>query len=341
MKSIIILNFDRKVIYIIIHCLSYILSKFLKPSFHGDIITDICLLISFIINILLLILRTKNTNSSNQNNNNISQKLNFKEYYYILFIYLLYNIIVLLIEIKNCIINYCYSNIIFFGILFITSFRNEQLFIHQKISVIILFICIFFTSNFFNLFNHSKLYIIFTSIYSSLYYYSEGLIRGYFKYSMEVNFINPFFISSVDAFINLLKNIFERVYKYYILNQQINYFSVSVDKEIKYIQSILRYTFLVLMPTLNVLICYYYTPYHLYSSLILAHFIIKNLITLNDIIVGIINIFFSLIISEVIILKFCDLDYNTKLEIKNRACKAFLPDLMDSVFDSEIEINEN
>ncbi len=340
MKSIIIFNFDRKVIYIIIHCLSYILSKFLKPSFHGDIITDICLLISFIINLLLLILRAKNTDSSNQNSN-ISQKLNFKEYYYILFIYLLYNIIVLLIEIKNSIINYCYSNIIFFGILFITFLRNEQLFIHQKISVIILFFCIFFTSNFFNLFNQSKSHIIFTSIYSSLYYYSEGLIRGYFKYSMEVNFINPFFISSVDAFINLLKNIFERIYKYYILNQQINYFSIAVDKEIKYIQSILRYTFLVLMPTLNILICYYYTPYHLYSSLILAHFIIKNLVTLNDIIVGIINIFFSLIISEVIILKFCDLNYNTKLEIKNRACKAFLPDLMDSAFDSEIEINEN
>ena len=159
MKSIIILNFDRKVIYIIIHCLSYILSKFLKPSFHGDIITDICLLISFIINLLFLILRTKNTDSSNQNSN-ISQKLNFKEYYYILFIYLLYNIIVLLIEIKNCIINYCYSNIIFFGILFITSFRNEQLFIHQKISVFILFICIFFTSNFFNLLNQSKSHII-------------------------------------------------------------------------------------------------------------------------------------------------------------------------------------
>ena len=153
---------------------------------------------------------------------------------------------------------------------------------------------------------------------------------------MEIKFIDPFFIVIIYSTCFMLKNFLVYIYK---KNQNhIFDFDIQMLKELKFYWYFLSLTF---HPILNILIGYYYTPYHLYSSLILANFIIKNLITLNDIIVGIINIFFSLIISEVIILKFCDLDYNTKLEIKNRACKAFLPDLMDSVFDSEIEINEN
>ena len=59
-----------------------------------------------------------------------------------------------------------------------------------------------------------------------------------------------------------------------------------------------------------------------------------NLI-LKDLITGILNIFFSCVASEIIILNFCDLDKNTKKEIKKRADSIFFSDSVDSSIEME------
>ena len=76
-------------------------------------------------------------------------------------------------------------------------------------------------------------------------------------------------------------------------------------------------------PIFNILTCYIYSPFHQcisdnfgnYFELMIYDFNIINAL------IGIINLFFSLVASEIIILKFCDLDKNTKIEIQKRANK--------------------
>ena len=55
----------------------------------------------------------------------------------------------------------------------------------------------------------------------------------------------------------------------------------------------------------------------------------------KDLITGILNIFFSCVASEIIILNFCELDKNTKKEIKKRAGTIYFSDLVD--VSSEID----
>ena len=73
-------------------------------------------------------------------------------------------------------------------------------------------------------------------------------------------------------------------------------------------------------PICDILICYFNSPYHQCVCDILAYFIGSFYdFSIENTIIGIINLFFSCVYAEIIILKFCDLDKNTKIEIQERS----------------------
>ena len=145
MKSPIIFNLDKNIKYIIIY---FIVSSFRILYFESKyFLDDLCLLFSFITSLICLYL----TNKRSKINNEIKNKnTNIKEYFYIILVYFLLSIILFLKDIisKNFRIYLCYSNITFIGIIIIGFFKKEKLFVHQIISLIILFLCMFFNSNF-------------------------------------------------------------------------------------------------------------------------------------------------------------------------------------------------
>ncbi len=333
MKSPIIFNLDKNIKYIIIYL---IISSFFFLFFKSQsFLDDLCLLFSFIISLICLYL----TNKRSKINNEIKNKnTNIKEYFYIILVYFLLNIIPFLRDIsKNLDIYFCYSNITFIGIIIIGFFKKEKLFVHQIMSLIILFLCMFFNSNFTKIYHKYiiEMFII-NSLFSSVFYYFQGILRGYFKYSMENKFISPFFISSIDAGMNLIKNILVKVYKYFILNKEINYFNFKIEGTYEIIKCILFICSGISIPIFDILICYFYSPYHQCVCDISSNFIFlddeTNLI-LKDLITGILNIFFSCVASEIIILNFCELDKNTKKEIKKRADTDYCTDLVDSLLN--------
>ncbi len=341
MKSPILIDYDKNIIYIIICILSNIVFNLLDDSI--EFFNDLSLLLSFIISLLCIGLENKNKFSNNsldsfsENKKKEIEKNKKKEYFYVILLYFLFNIIPFLRGIqfnKKLRIYLCYSNITFIGIMIIGFFKKEKLFIHQIISLIVLFLCMFFTSNFTKIYKNNiiEMFIV-NSLFSSVFYYFQGILRGYFKYSMENKFISPFFISSIDVGMNLIKNILVKVYKYFILNKEINYFNFKIEGKNEIIKCILFICCGISIPIFDILICYFYSPYHQCVCDISSNFIFlddeTNLI-LKDLITGILNIFFSCVASEIIVLNFCELDKNTKKEIKKRAGSIFFSDLVES-----------
>ena len=327
MKSPIIFNLDKKIKYIIIYL---IVSSFRILYFESKhFLDDLCLLFSFITSLICLYL----TNKRSKINNEIKNKnTNIKEYFYIILVYFLLSIILFLKDIisKNFRIYLCYSNITFIGIIIIGFFKKEKFFKHQIISLNILFLLMPFSPSFKNNYKTEKIHqFIINSILSSLYYYSQGILRGYFKYSMENKFISPFFISSVNVGMNLIKNLLVKVYEYFILNKEINYFNFKIKGTYEIIKCILFICCGISIPIFDILICYFYSPYHQCVCDIFSSIIGKSF-KLYDIIIGISNLF----------LKFCDLDENTKIEIRKRAYYTHLSDLNESFLESSFEMRK-
>ena len=157
---------------------------------------------------------------------------------------------------------------------------------------------------------------------------------------MENKFISPFFISSVNVGMNLIKNILVKVYKYFILNKEINFFNFRIEGTYEIIKCILFICCGISIPIFDILICYFYSPCHQCVCDIFSNTFLRNSFELYDIIIGISNLFFSCVASEIIILKFCDLDKNTKIEIRKRAYNTHLSDLNESFLESSIEIRK-
>ena len=280
MKSPILIDYDKNIIYIIMSILSKIIFKKINSI---DFFNDLSLLLSFIISLLFLCLQNKNKFSNNsldsfsENKKKEIEKNKKKEYFYIILLYFLFNIIPFLRGIqfnKKLRIYLCYSNITFIGIIIIGFFKKEKFFKHQIISLNILFLNMPLSSNFKEKYKTVKIHqFIINSIFSSLYYYSQGILRGYFKYSMENKFISPFFISSIDVGMNLIKNLLVKVYKYFILNKEINYFNFKIEGKYEIIKCILFICSGISIPIFDILICYFYSPYHQCVSDISSNFI--------------------------------------------------------------------
>jgi hypothetical protein len=81
------------------------------------------------------------------------------------------------------------------------------------------------------------------------------------------------------------------------------------------------------------LVIYYFTPFHFIISELISEYIyytydwlfgdsdykVGNIILYS--LIYLINLFFSLVFNEIIILNFCDLDFNTKIKIEQREKK--------------------
>ena len=346
MKFPIYFSFDKKIIYIIINCIS-IFFIFRFDKYTIAFIHDLTLLFSIIISIICLLIRnkylSKHHNKENFENIEIIRP-GYKQYLSIIILYLLFNIIPLLNGIKinkEIRIYSSFSNITFIGIIII-GLNNKSIYRHQLLSVIILCMVIFFYPNLYEEFNKIHIYpFIFNCFYSFLYYYFRGVLRAFLKFNMESLYISPFFISAIDVSFNILKNLLVYGYYYFIANQNKKnlYFKKMFYNKLQNLEVypfILYFIFNVIFPIFDILICYFYSPYHQSLTDILGHFLKSILIGNNsnssiiNSIIGIINIFFSGVIAEVIILYFCDLHINTKKEIIERANSNAIEEILNS-----------
>ena len=233
MKSPIIFNFDRNIIFLILQYISlYFAGKYSFPIF----IKEIILLISMIISLICFFKRNKFSHIDMKIDNERyfqiqMTKINdvkkgipeIKDYLFIIFFYFILNIIPFLNNIKLIRIFIIYSwclNSIFIGILIGYYIRNK-FYNHQLLSVIILFFLMFFYPFLDGYYKKFKFQMfIFNLLFSILYYYLQGLFRGYFKFVMEIKFINPFFISAIDVAMNIFKNFLVIGYYYFLVEER-------------------------------------------------------------------------------------------------------------------------
>ncbi len=364
MRCPIILNFDSKIIYIILVSITVTIIFKYDKEYKKNFFQEIASLTSITISLICLYIRKKKSNfkesvepeivfkkketekgfiiyknveseenESEEEDSTIEPYLK-EEHYMIILFYLLFNIIPFFnsSQIFQMKIYSFLSNTILIGIILVICYNNANLYSHQFFSIIILFSSMFFYSFFI------KDEINFVNIIISIIYYIlTGLLFGYLKYIMEIKFIDPFFIVIVYNTCFILKNILVYIYK---KNQNDIFFNFEIRLlgEVELYWYFLSLTF---HPILNILIGYYYTPFHQTFCEILGNFIYLFLkhedeSTRNiQIIIGIINLFFSLVASEIVILRFCGLDINTKKEIHERAKNIEITDSINVTDDSE------
>ncbi len=327
------LNFDNNVKYIIINLISRF---FLHIYFPSSIYIYI---FSFIISIICFLIRKKyfkNTDKNivvfNTHKKHNYEKLisNNKEYFNIILIYLLLLIIRIINIIKQLNSNGIFYIFIFSGFILIGYLRNEKIYKHQKISYIILFTLFGFILFFSFQFSSFKITtLISISIVSILYYYTLGLINGYLKYSMEIKFIDPYFITIVQLGHVLMINLVIAGYYYFKfeLNEILYDFQFNLNYKNffnYFISTLLLFSYYLF----DILVCYYYSPYHqsvcYYFSYFLdrkeQYFLVQFRYNKQIYIISyIINIFFSCVVADIIILNFCGLEKDTKYEIQKRA----------------------
>jgi hypothetical protein len=158
---------------------------------------------------------------------------------------------------------------------------------------------------------------------------------------MLIEYIDPFYISIIDECSVLLKNILSYIYAYFFLSSkdanEVYFKELNLNEFNKFsflIWFILYYISIIIYPIFDILTSYYYTPYHQCLIDILGNFLntfiiqIENKLKnekkeekdnfIHNAIIAIINIFFACVLAEIIILNFCNLNKNTKIEIEKR-----------------------
>ena len=340
MKFPIKLNFDHNIKYLLIFL-------FLKILHSNSIFIKIYIdLIAFIISLICFLIRKQYFRNTKKNiltftiNKKYSKEIKYplKENFYIIIIYLLLLIIEILMAIFNLYIYIYFYIFIFIGIRLTSYLRMEKIYKHQKISYFILFFLfgfIFFFQFMLSFLTIKNIFI--SSIVSILYYYSVGIINGYIKYSMEIKFIDPYFIATVELGYNLIFNLIYESYLCFWKNQGAFYFELGVWFNILpyFILSLILF----LCSLFNILVIYYYSPYHHCVCTILTFYFNRKIFFSNqlqsnrviNIIFYIINVFFSCVVAEIIILNFCNLDKDTKYQITKRAIISNTNDMNDSL----------
>ena len=353
MKCPIKIYFDHNIKYLIINIFSKIIVKtiFSKIKEHS---------LTFIISIICFLIRKKYFRNTNKNITvfNTNKQYNYeelisnsKEYFNIILIYVLLLIIDILSELFKFPFHSFYYIFKLIGLILISYLKNEKIHKHQKISYIILFILFGYISSFTFFYVKTKTFII-LSIISILWFYTEGLLSGYIKYSMEIKFIDPYFITIVDlGYTLLLKFLIVGInYFWKKKNRELYNFKLNLNYISFYIKYCIISLFIFIYYLFDVLVCYYYSPYHQCVCDIFTYFFIeskenwiyyyrfpKYIYT----IFYIINIFFVCVVAEIIILNFCDLEKDTKSEIQKRAI-IMNESLLESNEGNSIEIfNKN
>ena len=266
-----------------------------------------------------------------------------KGHIYIILIYILFNIVPFLRDTKIIEIKFLrfLSNTIFLGIIITGLFMKQNIYNHHLISIIALFLMMFIYPDFIDSIKENG---VLKNILGTLtYYISRGAMRRYFNYLMLNEYIDPFYISIIDVSIVLFKNILSYIYAYSFLTSEeakkvyLKELNLDDFTQLSFlIGFILYYISIIINPIFDILTSYYYTPFHQCLVDILGSFLNTFIIQiekriLNDekdrqetdifiqnTIIAIINVFFSGVLAEIIILNFCDLNKNTKREIEKR-----------------------
>ena len=263
------------------------------------------------------------------------------EHFIIIIIYFLFNILPFLGGTKLVEIHFYwfYSNTIFCGILLVGFFIHQKIYKHHLISMFVLFLIIFFNGDFSERMKESS--FVKNTLGSIIYYISRGALRNYFNYLMLNYFIDPFYISTIDALMVNIKTILNHFYAVIFIeeNEKKKFMNANFEwnefsNTIFLIQFILYSISIIANPILDVLTSYNYTAYHQSLIDVLANFLfafmnqiefknskINIKINIRDLIIGIINIFFIGVAAKIIILKFWKLNIDTKSEISKRASK--------------------
>ena len=334
-------NFHKNLIYMIINLFAYItISTVVVTKSEVIFLKDLCFFIAFIISMYCLSIQNKFSKTSNnqtklfrdineKENENKMKKEKFKTYFSIIIIHLLFYIVSIVYEFQlfNEIIIYPFlSNMSFIGILISGYHKKGKLGSHHKLSFIILFFAIFFSPSLYEAFNSTKKNMfIFNALYSFFFYYIIGLIRAVVKRMMENNFISPFFITALNSIFRIIVDFFIYGYYYFIAEEQvrISYFQKNLTENFQNINLIhmILYCFgIIIYLIFDILIGYFNSPYHQSVCDVLAIFIGTIIqFSIGNIIIMVINLFFSCVAAEIIILKFCNLDKNTIIEIQSRA----------------------
>ena len=356
MKSPILINLDHNIIYLFINCLSLVINH--QTSTNMILFENCTIILSFIISLVCVFLRKKHYNFKYKNkkvfNFEKNDEIKFlysnkKEYFYVFILYLLLYSLEFLNDIGKMDFKSIYYNFIFLGIIIISYLRKEKLYEHHKLSYSIFFIMILIL--YFQEFIENKgykLFIYFMNVLFSIYfYYAQGIINGYIKFSMEIKFIDPFIFILINNGVNLIKNFSVDIY-YYISNKN-DYFNKNwyiCNKKINYPFAILSVISYMIYKIFDILVCYHYSPYHqcvCYVFIKMIDLIIRIIKTarynLKEIITCIINIFFSCVVAEIIILNFCNLGKNTKYVINERM--KISDSTINTLEDSSIEIQQN
>ena len=276
---------------------------------------------------------------------NIKKNIDFeikKGHYIIILIYIVFNIIPFLRGTKIIEIKFLrfLSNTIFLGIIFTGLFIKQNIYNHHLLSIIILLLIMFVYPDFIDSIKQKGL-LLKNILCTLTYYISRGVMRKYINYIMLIEYIDPFYISIIDECSVLLKNILSYIYAYFFLSSkdanEVYFKELNLNEFNKFsflIWFILYYISIIIYPIFDILTSYYYTPYHQCLIDILGNFLntfiiqIENKLKnekkeekdnfIHNAIIAIINIFFACVLAEIIILNFCNLNKNTKIEIEKR-----------------------
>ena len=337
MKFTVDFNFENEMIYIVLQSIFGIFVY--KYDNIPIFIKEIVLFISLIISIICFYIRKKSSYIENngfflekyfkmekKKEKNEKEKNKIKEYLFIIFFYFILNIIPFINGIqlnRGMYLFSAFSNFLFIGIIIIGYFHLTKFENHQLFSAIFIFFIIFLHPNLsYNYHKYKRHIFYFSAIYSIIFYYLQGIFRGYFKFAMEIKFVDPFFISAVDVGMNIVKNLLVIGYNYRVKNY--TYFHKNWEKKINEI-NITHFILAIIgnigYPIIDILNCYYNSPYHQCVSEYLGKLIQISFYkekTALDVIIAIVNSIFSCIAAEIIILRFCGLEKNTKIVIDER-----------------------
>ena len=226
---------------------------------------------------------------------------------------------------------------VFFDIGFYTLLSffilKQKLYKHHFFSLIViavLLLALFIISIFYmdkNKIFHSCIYYCFYSFNFSLW---DVLGKKYFNESYNTPYFMLTVVGSINAIVLLIYDIFA-----YYFNRNISGVIIGFQKNIKNALNFFGFILdLILGLFWNMgiwLTIYYFTPCHFFICEYISEYIIylmnandsnEKFYSTNNIviysIVYFINIFCCLVFNEVIILNFCNLDYNSKKRIKER-----------------------
>ena len=182
------------------------------------------------------------------------------------------------------------------------------------------------------------IYIFYSLLYYSLIALAFGLYDVLMKKHMNVFFSTPYYLMFMIGIINVIILIIFDIFAY-LFKPEISGIILGLKKNINSLGDLSMFLLdLILEFGYNLgilLVIYYYTPCHFFISEYISDYIyyIRNYVSKKDenffssinmmifSICSAVNFFCILAFNEIIILNFCNLDYNTKKRIQERGKK--------------------